>query len=56
MSAIIDSGDGHVALAIVRSLGKKNIQTTVLSKKTHASSFYSKYCTNRVIKRPNLDY
>jgi predicted ATP-grasp superfamily ATP-dependent carboligase len=56
MSVIVDSGDGHVALAIVRSLGRKNIETTVLSNNPHAPTFYSKYCSKRVVKQNKLDY
>ncbi len=56
MSAIIIHGDGHVALAVARSLGRKKIDTTVVAGIKHAMAFYSKYCNHRVISSFDLDF
>ena len=44
MAVIVDKADGAVALAIIRSLGKKGINVTAASSVFPAISFYSKYC------------
>ncbi len=46
--AIVPRGEHFVALAVIRSLGKKNIKTLVISENTNALSFYSKYCSARI--------
>ena len=53
--AVVPRGEHFVALAVVRSLGKKNIDTTVVSGDEHALSFHSKYCSRRVISGSSLD-
>lgn len=53
---IISRGEHHVALAAVRSLGKKNIKTTIVSEFENAMSFYSKYCDNYVISDGSIDF
>lgn len=49
MSVLIPDGNGATALAIVRSLGKKNIDVTVASNTRRDISFFSKYCTHKVL-------
>lgn len=54
MNAIVPSGIGdHIGLAVVRSLGKKNIPTTVVSNEKRAMPFYSKYCTKKIVAEYN---
>ena len=48
-NAVIPSGD-FVGLSIVRSLGKKNINTTVICENNLAKwASFSKYCNNKII-------
>lgn len=53
--AIVPRGDHFVALAIVRSLGKKSIKTAVISENDNAISFYSKYCSTRIVSGKSTD-
>lgn len=57
MSAIVPSnaGDDHIGLAVVRSLGRKDISTTVISNEKRAMPFYSRYCTNKRISEYNSE-
>ncbi len=43
--AVVPRGEHFVALAVVRSLGKRNIRTTVISEDDRAIAFSSKYCS-----------
>ena len=52
--AVIPGGE-HTALAVVRSLGKKNIESTVISENPQALAFSSKYCTRRLISDATID-
>ncbi len=52
---VIPRGDHFVALAVVRSLGKKNIKTTVISETDDAFSFHSKYCSARIVSGKSMD-
>jgi predicted ATP-grasp superfamily ATP-dependent carboligase len=52
--AIIPSEE-VIALAIVRSLGKKNIATTIISENKYGTALYSKYCNKRIISENSLD-
>jgi len=53
--AVVPRGEHFVALAIVRSLGKKNIRTAVISEDEHAISFHSKYCSSRISSDKSMD-
>jgi predicted ATP-grasp superfamily ATP-dependent carboligase len=50
--AVIPFGEHFVSLAVTRSLGKKNIKTTVVSENKYAMSFFSKYCQEKKL----IDY
>ena len=54
--AIIPRGDHFVALAVVRSLGKKNITTTVISEFDNALSFHSRYCSEAIVSGKSMDF
>lgn len=57
MNAIVPSSVGdHIGLAVVRSLGKKNISTTVVSNDKRAMPFYSKYCTKKRVGEYNDEF
>lgn len=58
MNAIVPSvaGDDHIGLAVVRSLGRSNIPTTVVSNKKGSISFYSKYCTTKRVTEYNDEF
>lgn len=48
MNAIIPSGTGdHVGLAVVRSLGRHGIPTTVVSREKRSMPSYSRYCSQK---------
>lgn len=49
MRALVDNADGGVALAVIRSLGRKGIDITAASGIPSALSFRSKYCKRKVI-------
>jgi len=49
VKAIIPRGEHALSLAAVRSLGKKNIETTVVSQYKKTLSFRSKYCHNKIV-------
>jgi len=53
--AIIPRGDHFVALAVVRSLGKKNIKTAVISETADAMSFHSRYCSAGIVSGTSMD-
>jgi len=52
---IIPRGEHYVALAIVRSLGKKRITTAVISEYPNAMSLSSKYCNEKMVSDNSLD-
>jgi len=52
---IIPRGEHFVALAVVRSLGKKKINTTVISNYANAMSMSSKYCHKRIVSDNSYD-
>ncbi len=56
MSVIITHGNGQSSLAVVRSLGRKEIDNTVVASKKHAIAFYSKYCNHRLISDYDIDF
>ena len=57
MKPIITSEqDDLVSLAVARSLGKKNIDFTVVSKYKRALAFHSKYCINTIKINPDLNF
>jgi predicted ATP-grasp superfamily ATP-dependent carboligase len=57
LKAIITSElDDLVSLAVVRSLGKKNIDFAVASKYERAFVFHSKYCKNFLVTNLDLDF
>ncbi len=49
MSVLITDAESSVSLAIVRSLGEKNIRCICTSPTKFAVSFFSKYCAKRII-------
>jgi len=53
---IIPRGEHFVALAVVRSLGKKNIKTTVISEFDNALSFHSRYCSSAIVSGKSMEY
>jgi len=55
--AVIPFGEHFVSLAVTRSLGKKNIKTTVVSENKYAMSFFSKYChEKKIVENPITPY
>jgi predicted ATP-grasp superfamily ATP-dependent carboligase len=46
---VIPRGEHFVALAIVRSLGKKGIRTAVISEHPNAMALSSKYCNKKIV-------
>ena len=57
LKAIITSElDDLVSLAVVRSLGKKNINFAVASQYERALAFHSKYCKNTTITNCDLNF
>lgn len=53
--AIISGGD-TIALSIVRSLGKKNINIMVLHEDKYSIQFYSRYCHNPIVLENSIDF
>ena len=56
MNAIIPRGEHALSLAAVRSLGKKNIETTAVSQYEKTLSFRSKYCHHKVVTNKYPDF
>lgn len=57
MNAVVPSGVGdHIGLAVVRSLGKKKISTTVVSNEKRSMPFYSRYCTKKRVTEYNDEF
>jgi predicted ATP-grasp superfamily ATP-dependent carboligase len=55
--AVIPFGEHFVSLAVTRSLGKKNIKTTVVSEDKNAMTFFSKYChEKKLVDNPISPY
>ena len=48
--------DDHIGLAVVRSLGKNNIDFQVVSNTKNTLAWYSRYCNNKIIGRYDLDF
>jgi predicted ATP-grasp superfamily ATP-dependent carboligase len=55
MNQVVIPGGEHTTLAVVRSLGKKKITSTVISENPHALAFSSKYCTCKIVSDSTLD-
>jgi predicted ATP-grasp superfamily ATP-dependent carboligase len=55
MKNAVVSGGEFVSLAVIRSLGKKNITTTVISENNRALAFHSKYCNKKIITDTPID-
>ena len=53
---ITTNTDDHIGLAVVRSLGKKNIDFQVVSNTKNTLAWYSRYCKNKIISRYDLDF
>ena len=53
---ITTNTDDHIGLAVIRSLGKKNIDFQVISKSGNTIGRYSRYCRNKTIGRSDLDF
>ena len=49
MSAIVTNAESSIGLAVIRSLGRNNVDATVASCEEHAISFHSKYCKEKII-------
>jgi hypothetical protein len=49
MKVLLTDGNHEHTLAAVRSLGKRNINATILSDLNFSISFYSKYCNHYII-------
>jgi len=53
---ITTNSDDHIGLAVVRSLGKNNIDFQVVSNTKNTLAWHSRYCTNKIIGRFDLDF
>lgn len=53
---ITTNTDDHIGLAVVRSLGKNNIDFQVVSITKNTLAWYSRYCNNKIIGRCDLDF
>lgn len=56
MNVIIPRGEHALSLAAVRSLGKKNIEITVVSQFEKTLSFRSKYCHHKIVTDKYPDF
>jgi predicted ATP-grasp superfamily ATP-dependent carboligase len=52
MSIFITDGDARSTLSIVRSLGKRGLDVIVGSEREKSLTFYSKYCSKKIIYPP----
>lgn len=50
---LITDGENRIALSILRSLARRNIETTVAVENQKALSSYSRYCRNRILCPPS---
>lgn len=55
-SIITTNSDDHIGLAVIRSLGKNNIDFHVLSKTKSTIGLYSRYCKNKTIGNYDLGF
>lgn len=46
---LITDGENRIALSVLRSLARRNIQTAVVGESARALSFFSRYCKNKII-------
>lgn len=53
---IATNSDDHIGLAVIRSLGKNDIDFQVVSKTKNTLGRYSRYCRNKTIGRFNVDF
>jgi predicted ATP-grasp superfamily ATP-dependent carboligase len=53
---ITTNTDDHIGLAVIRSLGKNNIDFQVVSKTKNTLGWYSKYCRNKIIGNFDLNF
>ena len=53
---ITTNTDDHIGLAVIRSLGKNNIDFQVVSKSKNTLGRYSRYCRNKTTGRFDLDF
>jgi predicted ATP-grasp superfamily ATP-dependent carboligase len=53
---ITTNADDHIGLAVIRSMGKHNIDFQVVSKSKYTLGRYSRYCRNKTIGRFDLDF
>jgi predicted ATP-grasp superfamily ATP-dependent carboligase len=53
---ITTNTDDHIGLAVIRSLGKHNIDFQVVSKSQNTLGRYSRYCRDKVIGRSDLEF
>jgi predicted ATP-grasp superfamily ATP-dependent carboligase len=53
---ITTNSDDHIGLAVVRSLGKNNIDFRVVSNTKNTLTWYSRYSKNKIIGRYDLDF
>ncbi len=57
MRAIITTNtDDHIGLAVIRSLGKNNIDFQVVSKTKYTLGCYSRYCRHKTFGRFDIDF
>ncbi len=52
MNVLVTSAEQLIALSVVRSLGKRGIHVACASDKQKALSFYSKYCSRKIVHPP----
>jgi predicted ATP-grasp superfamily ATP-dependent carboligase len=55
-SIITTDSDDHIGLAVVRSLGKNNIDFQVVSHTKNTLAWHSRYCKNKSVGRYDLDF
>ena len=57
MTPIITTNfDDHIGLAVVRSLGRNNIDFRVVSNTKKTLAWYSRYCEKKILNRFDLDF
>jgi predicted ATP-grasp superfamily ATP-dependent carboligase len=53
---ITTNTDDHIGLAVIRSLGRNNIDFQVVSKTKNTLAWHSRYCNNKIIGNYDLDF
>jgi len=53
---ITTDSDDHIGLAVIRSLGRNNIDFQTVSRSKNTLAWYSRYCRNRTIGRFDLGF